>query len=113
MAVGVSFVLPANFPVVPVSLAVRLTIPAVMPGVSDHALLTRTDAQKIPSFMGALMAIGVAVGGNDHLLVTRRATACRGQRAWEAAMTAQGAVCVDPDDQCRHAGGMVTMALAG
>jgi multidrug efflux pump subunit AcrB len=60
--------LTANFQSFRLSLAVALTIPAVVSGVAIILWLTRTTLN-IQSFMGAIMAIGVAVA-NAILLVT-------------------------------------------
>src|SRR5712672_48803 len=69
MAVGVILLLlTANFQSFRLSLAVGLTIPAVIAGVVLMLWLTRTTLN-IQSFMGAIMAIGVAVA-NAILLVT-------------------------------------------
>src|SRR5207302_7666831 len=69
MAIGVILLLlTANFQSFRLSLAVGLTIPAVIAGVAIMLWLTRTTLN-IQSFMGAIMAIGVAVA-NAILLVT-------------------------------------------
>src|SRR5207248_8113694 len=69
MAVGVILLLlTANFQSFRLSLAVGLTIPAVLAGVVLMLWLTGTTLN-IQSFMGAIMAIGVAVA-NAILLVT-------------------------------------------
>jgi multidrug efflux pump subunit AcrB len=69
IAVGVILLLlAANFQSFRLSLAVGLTIPAVIAGVAVLLWLTRTTLN-IQSFMGAIMAIGVAVA-NAILLVT-------------------------------------------
>jgi multidrug efflux pump subunit AcrB len=69
IAVGVIvLLLAANFQSFRLSLAVGLTIPAVIAGVAIALWLTRTTLN-IQSFMGAIMAIGVAVA-NAILLVT-------------------------------------------
>jgi multidrug efflux pump subunit AcrB len=69
MAVGVILLLlAANFQSFRLSLAVGLTIPSVIAGVVLMLWLTRTTLN-IQSFMGAIMAIGVAVA-NAILLVT-------------------------------------------
>ena len=60
--------LAANFQSFRLSVAVVLTIPAVAAGVAAMLWLTRTTLN-IQSFMGAIMAIGVAVA-NSILLVT-------------------------------------------
>ena len=69
IAIGVIFLLlAANFQSFRLSLAVALTIPAVIAGVAILLWLTRTTLN-IQSFMGAIMAVGVAVA-NSILLVT-------------------------------------------
>jgi multidrug efflux pump subunit AcrB len=69
VAVGVILLLlTANFQSVRLSLAVVLTIPAVVSGVAVMLWLTHTTLN-IQYFMGAIMAIGVAVA-NSILLVT-------------------------------------------
>ncbi len=69
IAVLVIFLLlSANFQSLRLSLAVVLTVPAVIAGVVIALFVTRTTLN-IQSFMGAIMAIGVAVA-NAILLVT-------------------------------------------
>jgi multidrug efflux pump subunit AcrB len=69
LAVGVIFLLlAANFQSVRLSLAIVLTIPAVLCGVLLALRLTATTLN-VQSFMGAIMAIGIAVA-NSILLVT-------------------------------------------
>jgi multidrug efflux pump subunit AcrB len=69
VAVVVIFLLlAANFQSFRLSLAILLTIPSVIAGVAVALLVTRTTLN-IQSFMGAIMAIGVAVA-NAILLVT-------------------------------------------
>jgi multidrug efflux pump subunit AcrB len=69
VAVGVILLLlTANFQSLRLSIAVVLTIPAVVSGVAGMLWLTHTTLN-IQSFMGAIMAIGVAVA-NSILLVT-------------------------------------------
>jgi multidrug efflux pump subunit AcrB len=69
LAVLVIFLLlAANFQSVRLSLAVVLTVPAVLCGVLLMLLATQTTLN-IQSFMGAIMAIGIAVA-NSILLVT-------------------------------------------
>jgi multidrug efflux pump subunit AcrB len=60
--------LAANFQSIRLSLAIVLTVPAVVAGVAVALWLTRTTLN-IQSFMGAIMAIGVAVA-NAILLIT-------------------------------------------
>jgi multidrug efflux pump subunit AcrB len=69
LAVGVIFLLlAANFQSVRLALAIVLTIPAVVGGALVMLLLTATTLN-VQSFMGAIMAIGIAVA-NAILLVT-------------------------------------------
>jgi len=69
VAVLVIFLLLAvNFQSLRLSLAIILTVPAVVAGVAVALWLTRTTLN-IQSFMGAIMAIGVAVA-NSILLIT-------------------------------------------
>ncbi len=69
MAVGVIFLLlAANFQSFQLSLVVIMSIPAVVAGVVLALWLTNTTIN-IQSFMGAIMAVGVAVA-NAILLVT-------------------------------------------
>src|SRR6185312_1055131 len=69
VAVGVVLLLlTANFQSLRLSIAVVLTIPAVVAGVAGMLWLTHTTLN-IQSFMGAIMAVGVAVA-NAILLVT-------------------------------------------
>jgi len=69
LAVLVIFLLlAANFQSLRLSLAIVLTIPAVLCGVLLMLLATRTTLN-VQSFMGAIMAIGIAVA-NSILLVT-------------------------------------------
>ena len=66
--VVIFLLLAANFQSFRLSLAVILTVPAVIAGVALALWLTRTTLN-IQSFMGAIMAIGVAVA-NSILLIT-------------------------------------------
>jgi multidrug efflux pump subunit AcrB len=66
--VVILLLLTANFQSLRLSLAVVLTIPAVISGVAGMLWLTHTTLN-IQSFMGAIMAVGVAVA-NSILLVT-------------------------------------------
>jgi multidrug efflux pump subunit AcrB len=69
LAVAVIFLLlAANFQSMRLALAVILTIPAVLCGVILMLLITNTTLN-IQSFMGAIMAIGIAVA-NSILLIT-------------------------------------------
>jgi multidrug efflux pump subunit AcrB len=66
--VAIFLLLAANFQSFRLALAVVLTIPAVVAGAAVALALTRTTVN-IQSFMGTIMAIGVAVA-NAILLVT-------------------------------------------
>jgi multidrug efflux pump subunit AcrB len=69
LAVLVIFLLlSANFQSVRLALAIVLTIPAVLCGVLGMLVITRTTLN-VQSFIGAIMAIGIAVA-NSILLVT-------------------------------------------
>jgi multidrug efflux pump subunit AcrB len=69
LAVLVIFLLlAANFQSIGLALAIVLTIPAVLCGVLLMLLITHTTLN-VQSFMGAIMAIGIAVA-NSILLVT-------------------------------------------
>ncbi len=69
LAVAVIFLLlSANFQSVRLALAIVLTVPAVLCGVLLMLLITHTTLN-IQSFMGAIMAIGIAVA-NSILLVS-------------------------------------------
>src|SRR5207245_2514076 len=66
--IAIFLLLAANFQSFRLSLAVLLTIPSAIAGVALMLLVTRTTLN-IQSFMGSIMAIGVAVA-NSILLVT-------------------------------------------
>ena len=66
--VAIFLLLAANFQSVRLALAIVLTIPAVLCGVVLMLLVTGTTLN-VQSFMGAIMAIGIAVA-NSILLVT-------------------------------------------
>jgi multidrug efflux pump subunit AcrB len=85
-AVGVIFLLlAANFQSFRLSLAVGLTIPAVIAGVVLMLWLTRTTLN-IQSFMGAIMAIGVAVANAILLVTFAERSRVEGREPWEAAI---------------------------
>src|ERR1700726_1927355 len=86
VAVGVILlVLAANFQSFRLSLAVGLTIPAVIAGVVLMLWLTRTTLN-IQSFMGAIMAIGVAVANAILLATFAERSRIEGREPWEAAI---------------------------
>jgi multidrug efflux pump subunit AcrB len=69
LAVGVIFLLlTANFQSLRLAVTIILTIPAVLCGVALMLLMTGTTLN-VESFMGAIMAVGIAVA-NSILLVT-------------------------------------------
>src|SRR6267378_369170 len=85
-AVGVILLLlAANFQSFRLSLAVGLTIPAVIAGVVLVLWLTRTTLN-IQSFMGAIMAIGVAVANAILLVTFAERSRVGGREPWEAAI---------------------------
>jgi multidrug efflux pump subunit AcrB len=78
----------ANFQSFRLALAVGLTIPAVVAGVAIALLLTHTTLN-IQSFMGAIMAIGVAVANAILLITFAERSRVEGMKVREAA--AEGA----------------------
>ena len=79
VAVGVIFLLlAANFQSARLALAVVSTAPAALAGVVVMLALTRTTIN-VQSFMGAIMAVGVAVA-NAILLVTYRGAVAPARR---------------------------------
>ena len=80
--------LAANFQSFRLSLAVILTIPAVIAGVAVALWITHTTLN-IQSFMGAIMAIGVAVANAILLITFAEQSRVRGERVSDAA--AEGA----------------------
>jgi multidrug efflux pump subunit AcrB len=86
MAIGVILLLlTANFQSFRLSLAVLLTIPAVIAGVAIVLWLTRTTLN-IQSFMGVIMAIGVAVANAILLVTFAERSRAEGREPWEAAI---------------------------
>jgi multidrug efflux pump subunit AcrB len=86
MAVGVILLLlAANFQSFRLSLAVGSTIPAVIAGVVLMLWLTGTTLN-IQSFMGAIMAIGVAVANAILLVTFAERSRVEGREPWEAAI---------------------------
>jgi multidrug efflux pump subunit AcrB len=86
MAVGVILLLlAANFQSFRLPLAVGLTIPAVITGVVLMLWFTRTTLN-IQSFMGAIMAIGVAVANAILLVTFAERSRLEGREPWEAAI---------------------------
>jgi multidrug efflux pump subunit AcrB len=86
MAVGVILLLlAANFQSFRLSVSVGLTIPAVIAGVAIALWLTQTTLN-IQSFMGAIMAIGVAVANSILLVTFAERSRAEGREPWEAAI---------------------------
>jgi multidrug efflux pump subunit AcrB len=112
VAVAVIFLLlTANFQSFRLSLAVVLTIPAVVAGVVVALLVTRTTLN-IQSFMGAIMAMGVAVANAILLVTFAERSRVEGARVPDAA--AEGASSrLRPIlmTSCAMIAGMVPMAI--
>jgi multidrug efflux pump subunit AcrB len=86
MAIAVILLLlTANFQSFRLSLSVVLTIPAVIAGVAIMLWLTHTTLN-IQSFMGAIMAIGVAVANAILLVTFAERSRVEGLEPWEAAV---------------------------
>jgi multidrug efflux pump subunit AcrB len=86
LAILVIFLLlAANFQSMRLSLVVLSTVPAVISGVIFMLLITGTTLN-IQSFMGAIMAIGVAVANAILLVTFAEQSRRRGTRAIEAAI---------------------------
>jgi multidrug efflux pump subunit AcrB len=112
MAVAVIFVLlTANFQSFRLSLAVVLTIPAVIAGVAIVLWLTRTTLN-IQSFMGVIMAIGVAVANAILLVTFAERSRVEGLEPWEAAIEgARSRLRPILMTSCAMIAGMIPMAL--
>ena len=112
MAVVVIFLLlAANFQSLKLSFLVVSTTPAVIAGVVLMLWVTGTTLN-IQSFMGAIMAVGVAVA-NAILLVTfaERSRLGRGQRGRGRRGRGAQPTAADSHDQPAMIAGMVPMAL--
>jgi multidrug efflux pump subunit AcrB len=112
MAIGVILLLlTANFQSFRLSLAVLLTIPAVIAGVAIVLWLTRTTLN-IQSFMGVIMAIGVAVANAILLVTFAERSRVEGREPWEAAIEGAGSR-LRPIlmTSCAMIAGMIPMAL--
>jgi multidrug efflux pump subunit AcrB len=83
--VTILLLLTANFQSFRLSLAVTLTIPAVVAGVALMLWLTRTTLN-IQSFMGAIMAVGVAVANSILMVTFAERSRLEGREALEAAL---------------------------
>ena len=90
VAVGVILLLlTANFQSFRLSVAVALTIPAVISGVALMLRLTHTTLN-IQSFMGAIMAVGVAVANSILLVTFAERSRLEGREAAAAALEGAG-----------------------
>jgi multidrug efflux pump subunit AcrB len=90
MAIAVILLLlTANFQSFRLSLSVVLTIPAVIAGVAIVLWLTGTTLN-IQSFMGVIMAIGVAVANAILLVTFAERSRVEGREPWEAAIEGAG-----------------------
>jgi multidrug efflux pump subunit AcrB len=109
---AILFLLTANFQSPRLALVVVSTVPAVIAGVAVALVITRTTLN-IQSFMGAIMAIGVAVA-NAILLVTFAERARREGSDPAAAAVDGGQHRLRPIlmTSCAMIAGMVPMALA-
>jgi len=88
-----------------------LTIPAVIAGVAIVLWLTRTTLN-IQSFMGVIMAIGVAVANAIMLVTFAERQSGRGPRAMGGSnRRGRQPSASDPDDQLRDDRRMIPMAL--
>jgi multidrug efflux pump subunit AcrB len=110
--VAILLLLTANFQSFKLALVVVSTVPAVLTGVALALVLTGTTLN-IQSFMGAIMALGVAVA-NAILLVTfaeknRREGAASGAAAVDGAQHRLRPILMT---SCAMIAGMVPMALA-
>jgi len=86
LAVLVIFLLlAANFQSIRLSLAIILTIPAVLTGVLAMLLITHTSLN-VQSFMGAIMAIGIAVANSILLVTFAERARHEGHSAYDAAL---------------------------
>jgi multidrug efflux pump subunit AcrB len=83
--VTILLLLTANFQSFRLSLAVTLTIPAVVAGVAVMLWLTHTTLN-IQSFMGAIMAVGVAVANSILLVTFAERSRLEGGEPFEAAL---------------------------
>jgi multidrug efflux pump subunit AcrB len=112
MAIGVILLLlTANFQSFRLSLVVLLTIPAVIAGVAIVLWLTRTTLN-IQSFMGVIMAIGVAVANAILLVTFAERSRAEGRDPGEAAIEgARSRLRPILMTSCAMIAGMIPMAL--
>jgi len=112
MAIGVILLLlTANFQSFRLSLTVLLTMPAVVAGVAIVLWLTRTTLN-IQSFMGVIMATGVAVANAILLVTFAERSRAEGREPGEAAIEGAGSR-LRPIlmTSCAMIAGMIPMAL--
>jgi multidrug efflux pump subunit AcrB len=112
VAVVVIFLLlAANFQSFMLSLAVALTVPGVIAGVSVALWMTRTTLN-IESLMGAIMAIGVAIANAILLITFAERDRISGAEAIDAAVTgATSRLRPILMTTCAMIGGMLPMAI--
>jgi multidrug efflux pump subunit AcrB len=110
--IAILLLLTANFQSLRLALVVVSTVPAVLVGVAAALVVTGTTLN-IQSFMGAIMAIGVAVA-NAILLVTFAEQGRRSEGDARAAAVEGGQRRLRPIlmTSCAMIAGMVPMALA-
>jgi len=112
LAIGVILLLlTANFQSLRLSLIVLLTIPAVVAGIAIMLWLTRTTLN-LQSFMGAIMATGVAVANAILLVTFAERSRAEGSEPAEAAIHgAAGRLRPILMTSCAMIAGMVPMAI--
>jgi multidrug efflux pump subunit AcrB len=110
--VAILLLLTANFQSLKLALVVVSTVPAVLAGVAGALVVTRTTLN-VQSFMGAIMAIGVAVANAILLVTFAESHRHEGAKASDAAVEG-GRQRLRPIlmTSCAMLAGMVPMALA-
>jgi multidrug efflux pump subunit AcrB len=86
---GIFLLLAANFQSLRLAVAIILTIPAVLCGVILMLLITGTTLN-VQSFMGAIMAIGIAVANSILLVTFAERLRLEGKEVFEAAREGSG-----------------------
>ncbi len=86
---GIFLLLAANFQSLRLALAIVLTIPAVLCGVILMLLITATTLN-VQSFMGAIMAIGIAVANSILLVTFAERLRLEGREVFDAAREGAG-----------------------
>ena len=98
---AIFLLLSANFQSMRLALAIVLTVPAVLCGVLLMLLVTGTTLN-MQSFMGAIMAIGIAVANSILLVTFAERARHEGRPVLEAAREGAGSrLRADPDDRRR------------